>query len=136
LFGTDVGLLAYHDTAAGSRRFAAFAGRRLIGALFVAPDPVAVSRPWLAEQLEADFSAPADRLRLLAGRAGAGKAERGAIVCACFDVGVNQIVQAASAGGCRTVEAIGAATQAGTNCGSCRGEIQRLIDATGIQKAG
>ncbi|WP_374468376.1 molybdopterin-dependent oxidoreductase [Ferrovibrio sp.] len=130
-----VELLAYHDAAAGQHRFAAFRDDRLIGALFVARQPVAVSRAWAAEQLGVSFTTATARLRLLAGRTGADQPDRGAIVCACFDVGARQIA-AAVAGGCGTVEAVTAATQAGGNCGSCRSEIRRIIDAASIQKAG
>ncbi|MFN4276603.1 MAG: molybdopterin-dependent oxidoreductase [Ferrovibrio sp.] len=139
LFGieSDAGieLLAYHDDAAGQHRFAAFRDERLIGALFIAPQPVAVSRAWAADQLDAPFATATARLRLLAGRTGADQPDRGAIVCACFDVGARQIA-AAVAGGCGTVEAVTAATQAGGNCGSCRSEIRRIIDGFSIQKAG
>jgi assimilatory nitrate reductase catalytic subunit len=130
----DADLLAYHDSATAQHRFAAFRGDRLVGALFVSPQPVAVSRGWAADQLGRSV-APPDRLRLLAGRAGTAQPDRGAQVCACFDIGAGQIA-AAVAGGCHSVEAVGAALQAGTNCGSCRGEIRRIIDAARIQKAG
>ncbi len=133
--GDDIEMLAYRDAAGGRHRFAAFKDGRLLGALFVAPEPVAVSRAWAAERLEEAAPDAAARLRLLAGRAGADRPERGAIVCACFEIGVNQIV-AAIGQGCGDVEAVGAALKAGTNCGSCRSEIRRLIDGTRIQKAG
>ena len=42
---------------------------------------------------------------------------------------INQI-NAAARSGCRSVEAIGVALNAGTNCGSCRPEIRRILDAT------
>jgi assimilatory nitrate reductase catalytic subunit len=130
----EIDLLAYHDAATSHHRFAAFRGERLVGALFVAPEPVAVSRSWAADQLGKAIAAP-DRLRLLAGRAGAAQPDRGALVCSCFEIGAGQIA-AAVAGGCRTVAAVGEALQAGTNCGSCRSEIARIIDAGHIQKAG
>lgn len=130
----EIDLLAYHDAATSHHRFAAFRGERLIGALFIAPEPVAVSRSWAADQLGKAVSAP-DRLRLLAGRAGAAQPDRGALVCSCFDIGAGQIA-AAVAGGCHTVAAVGETLQAGTNCGSCRSEIARIIDAARIQKAG
>jgi assimilatory nitrate reductase catalytic subunit len=130
----EIDLLAYHDTATAHHRFAAFRGERLIGGLFVAPEPVAVSRSWAADQLGQAIAAP-DRLRLLAGRAGAAQPDRGALVCSCFDIGSGQIA-AAVASGCRTVAAVGEVLQAGTNCGSCRSEIARIIDAGHIQKAG
>jgi assimilatory nitrate reductase catalytic subunit len=123
-------LLAYRDAQSGQHRFAVFDGKRLSGALFVGPAPVAVSRTWMAGRLDSGTDAPADRLRLLAGRGGDNLPDPGAIVCSCFSVGVNQIAAAVLSGGCPTVEAVGAALGAGTNCGSCRAEIQRLIHDT------
>ena len=123
-------LLAYHDAQSGRRRFAAFDGDRLCGALFVGPQPVAVSRAWLTGRLEAETDAPTERLRLLAGRGGEDMPDPGSIVCSCFSVGVNQIAAAVLSGGCATVDAVGEALGAGTNCGSCRAEIERLIHET------
>jgi assimilatory nitrate reductase catalytic subunit len=94
-----------------------------------------VSRTWAAEQLKADWSDPRDRLRLLVGRNAGATKDPGAIVCACFNVGLNQIVEAVGAQSCATVDAVGAALGAGTNCGSCRIEIKRIIDETRLQKA-
>ncbi|MBL4740897.1 MAG: (2Fe-2S)-binding protein, partial [Sneathiella sp.] len=56
-----------------------------------------------------------------------GIAEKGPIICSCFDVGAFQIGGAADKG-CRTVEAIGNELSAGTNCGSCRSEIQVILN--------
>jgi assimilatory nitrate reductase catalytic subunit len=131
----DAELLAYHDAASRRHRFAAFQEGRLRGAFFAAPEPVAVSRSWLAEQLAASELSTTDRLRLLAGRGGAGAEEQGATVCACFRVGAGSIARAARQG-CATVDAVGTATQAGTGCGSCRGEIRRIIDDVALPKAG
>jgi assimilatory nitrate reductase catalytic subunit len=123
--GPDDEIVAYHDAAAGQRRFVAFDGETLIGALFAAREPAAVARSWLAGRL-GDRIAPEDRLRLLAGRPGADQRDSGPTICACFDVGRNEIVEAATQG-CITVAAVGAQLKAGTNCGSCRGEIGKLI---------
>jgi len=127
-------MLAYHDHDAGQHRIAAFDGDQLAGALFVAPGPVAVSRGWAAEQLEEVHASQRERFRIVAGRAGADRPDAGATVCSCFNVGANQIV-AAVAAGCTTVEAIGSALKAGTNCGSCRSEIRALIQANRVQAA-
>ena len=113
---------------------AAFDGDRLIGALFLAVDPVAVSRNWAVDQLSVDFAERRARMAVIAGRPGRGRVDKGATVCSCFIVGVNQIA-AAVAGGCITVDAIGRALQAGTNCGSCRSEIQEIINAHRLQAA-
>ncbi|TJW17583.1 MAG: nitrate reductase [Mesorhizobium sp.] len=136
LFGTppDADMLAYHDRDAGQHRIAAFADDRLSGALFVAPGPVAVSRSWAAEQLDGTHAGQRERFRIVAGRAGAERPDAGATVCSCFSVGANQIT-AAVAAGCTTVEAIGSALKAGTNCGSCRAEIRAIIQAGRVQAA-
>lgn len=127
-------LLAYHDVAQGVHRFAAFTGDRFLGALFIARGPVAVARGWLAGLLgEATMDARA-RLAVLAGRAGAAEQDQGAVVCACYEVGRNRIV-AAIAAGSTTVAAVGAVTNAGTNCGSCRSEISGLINARQLAHA-
>jgi assimilatory nitrate reductase catalytic subunit len=132
--GLDV--LAYFDRSTGQHRFAAFEDDRLTGALFVSPEPVAVARDFIADQLEASFAAPAERFRLLAGRAPAGRPDAGPIVCACFEVGRNRILEVIRASGGASVETVGAATSAGTNCGSCRAEIGELIHADCLAKAG
>jgi assimilatory nitrate reductase catalytic subunit len=130
----DIELLAYHDTTSGQYRCAAFDGERLIAALFVSREPVAVSRSWLSECLGASFETPHARLALLAGRSGEMSQDKGAIVCACFDVGRNQILASVAAGH-GDVAAVGLATQAGTNCGSCRTDIGRLINGSLTKKA-
>ncbi|CAN7267844.1 molybdopterin-dependent oxidoreductase [Phyllobacterium sp. LjRoot231] len=136
LFGisSDMPLLAYHDEREGQHRIAAFDDDRLVGALYVARDPVMVSRSWASEQLMQQFSGAHQRFQLLAGRPGKDMPDKGATVCACFVVGRNEIATAAM-NGCRTVEAIGIALKAGTNCGSCRAEIRDIINANIIEAA-
>lgn len=126
--------VALHDREAGLTRLAAFAGERLAGALFIGPTPVALSRGFLAEALTSAHS-PQERFRLLAGHGGAAAPDRGAIVCACFQVGINEI-NAAIRAGHGSVEAIGAVLKAGTNCGSCRHDIRRMLDETRLEKTG
>jgi len=123
--GPPLEILAYHDRASAQHRFAAFRGDRCTGLLFVSRDLLNVSRTWAIEQIGRDVGAN-NRLRLLAGRPGGEEKDRGPIVCACFDVGRNEIA-AAIASGCTTVAAVGASVKAGTNCGSCRSEIARMI---------
>ena len=55
-------------------------------------------------------------------------ASLGPTVCTCFDVGRNEILEAAATPGCGSVAAIGERLKAGTNCGSCRSEIGKLIE--------
>jgi assimilatory nitrate reductase catalytic subunit len=132
--GRKVERLAYHDARAGRHRFALFADGRCAGLMFAAAAPLAIPRTWIVDQLGQAF-APAVRLRLLAGRPGADAPERGRIVCACLDVGQNEILHAIVAQNCKTVAAVGACVKAGTNCGSCRAEIGRLIHESRLETA-
>jgi assimilatory nitrate reductase catalytic subunit len=132
--GADAELLAYHDVAGGQFRYAAFSGEQLLGAFFAARGSLSCARDWIAVQLREPIPASA-RLRLLAGRPGAESKDRGPTVCACFEVGRNEIVDAISKRGATTVAAVGACVKAGTNCGSCRAEIKRILDATRIPEA-
>ena len=68
------------------------------------------------------------RASLLHGWAPGARVDTGPQVCACLRVGAKTIAAAITAGAC-TVDAVGAATSAGTNCGSCRPEIARMLAA-------
>lgn len=66
---------------------------------------------------------------LLAGRPPNGQTDRGDTICACFNVGETLIVDAIRAEKLSSAEAIGAMLQAGTNCGFCIPELDRLLAA-------
>ncbi|CCB67179.1 nitrate reductase [Hyphomicrobium sp. MC1] len=135
LFGSssDADTIAFHDCQSARYRFACYRDETLLGAVFLAPEPVAVSRDWAVAQL-ATAHQRAARFKIIAGRPGAGGADKGATVCSCFGVGANDIAAAARRG-CRTVAEIGETLQAGTNCGSCRAEIKTIIEAQNLQAA-
>ncbi|MEP7454015.1 molybdopterin-dependent oxidoreductase [Phyllobacterium sp. SB3] len=130
----DIEPLGYHDTKSGDLRLAIFDGETLLAAIFLSRQPVAVSRSWMISQLATQHTDISKRFAVIAGRPGADKPDSGATICSCFGVGVNQIVSAIRSG-CSSVEAIGAATQAGMNCGSCRSEIKGLIDGCNVVAA-
>jgi assimilatory nitrate reductase catalytic subunit len=113
---------------AGSLRSARFSGDALVGALHLGPEPVAAARAFLVARLEERHAAASDRLGVVAGRPPRDRPDKGAIVCSCFSVGLNEIAAAAGQGA-RDVAAVGRLTQAGTNCGSCRAEIGGILDA-------
>lgn len=116
---------AYTDPATGTARIAITDDHGLRGVLFAAPHPVALARGWVVEAFAAGV-APTD---VLAGRAGGAQPDKGAILCSCNDVGINTILSAIEAGAL-DIDAIGAATRAGTNCGSCRSEVATLLAST------
>jgi assimilatory nitrate reductase catalytic subunit len=88
-------------------------------------------RDRLAPFMALDRLDPVQRAALLSG----GDAEeRGGEICACFGVST-AAVEAAMAGGALSLEAVGEATRAGMNCGSCRPEIRALLRAARPRKA-
>ncbi len=122
LFGLpDAACLDMSDVRRGVHRLAFLDGDRVVAALFVAPEPVAVSRDWLAGALGGESAG------ILAGRPAGDRPDPGPIVCSCLNVGVNTILSAVESGTAMSVEAVGAALGAGTSCGSCRPEIAALI---------
>lgn len=108
-------------------------GGDLVAALFVTRSGQLPSREWLAEQLD---QADASITELLAGRPATPQPDKGAIVCVCHAVGELQIL-ASIREGADSVKAVGACTKAGTNCGSCRPAISRLLEQVqdGIKEA-
>jgi assimilatory nitrate reductase catalytic subunit len=119
------------DRARGTQRIAVLRDGRLIAALFLTETGELPGRDWLIAQLAEAQAAPT----LLAGRAPGATVERGAIVCACFDIGVRTIVAAIRDQRLADVAAIGTAIGAGTNCGSCRPALAKLIAEETIHAA-
>ncbi len=72
---------------------------------------------------------------MLAGRPGADAPDPGPTICACLNVGLNQIRRAIKSGHALTVAALGEALGAGTSCGSCRPELANLINRFSQPKA-
>ena len=60
--------------------------------------------------------------------------DRGGEMCACFGVSCGA-VESAIADGAVSLDAVGAETRAGTNCGSCRPEIRALLRSARLRKA-
>ncbi|GMG82437.1 nitrate reductase [Paralimibaculum aggregatum] len=119
------------DAGTGAARLAISVDGAVVAALFTAPEPVAVSRSHLAEALRR-AEGPAE---MLAGRPGADRPDPGPTVCSCRDVGVNTILAAIARGGRASLDAVGAATGAGTCCGSCRPEIAALMSRASVALA-
>ncbi|QBF30026.1 nitrate reductase [Thalassococcus sp. S3] len=120
----------YHDPASGAARVAIREHDRLTGLFFASRSPVAVARATAVDLIGTDTPVST----ALAGVPGADQPRKGATVCACFDVGTEE-VRAAIAAGAQSVEALGACLNAGTNCGSCRPELRGLIAAAQLRIA-
>ncbi len=131
MFGTGA-FETVSDVRSGRQGFTVVEDGRLHVALWLSPDPVLVARQWAVDLLTTEGLTAAT---VLAGRPNQERPDGGAIVCACQSVGINTIVDAVTRHGCTTVEAVGARTTAGTNCGSCRAEIREIIHAHALAAA-
>lgn len=122
-------LMEYTDRRGLSYRAAALDESGAVAdVLLVAGPGLAPAHDWLLTLLASRRALrKEERLALLSGRSPVAAPAVGRIVCACFNVGINQLT-AAVASGCATVEAVGVKLSAGTNCGSCRPEIRNIIN--------
>lgn len=114
------------DEKRGTRRAVVRdAAGNLAAALYFTRSGALPARDWIAGQLaeltETGTSA------LLAGRPAVPEPDSGPIVCVCFNVGEHTIRDAIGEQVLESVDAIGGALNAGTNCGSCRPAIARLL---------
>ena len=136
LFTVDaLDLLHVADPRRASYRAAYVHDGRFNGCVFLAAGTALPAWDWLAGLLRSSALDAASRRALLAGRAGDDTIDAGPLVCACFAVGRNRIVEAVTVAGCRSVDAIGAALSAGTNCGSCIPELRKIIAGEGPRRA-
>ncbi len=117
--------LTLQDQSTGRFSYLAFRDTELTAAIIIDSSPVAASRSWLADQLTVPHEG-CDRHRLLAGLKPPDAQDNGMLVCSCMMVG-ESVIEKAVLSGCCTVNSVGEVTTAGTNCGSCRGDIAAMI---------
>jgi assimilatory nitrate reductase catalytic subunit len=133
LFGDGAELAEYVDEQRGIFRTAAFAGGALTGCLFIGSAETAPQWDAVKALFEVETLADEARRVLLSGRSADGLVSSGPIVCACFSVGLATIRAAIEAGTATSVEGIGQALRAGTNCGSCLPELKRIVADAGAE---
>lgn len=114
------------DRTRGTRRVAIICDGRLSGILIVTRTGLLPSRDWLIGQLSMEGVGAS----VLAARGPGNQPDKGATICVCFDIGLNQIVAAIRDRQLVDVPAIGQALGAGTNCGSCRPALANLLKET------
>lgn len=54
--------------------------------------------------------------------------EENPVICTCLDLTKNDILKAIKEKGCKTVEELTEAIEAGAVCGSCIDDLQELVD--------
>ncbi len=119
--------LSFKSSTDTRQSSAVFSELALISVVFVDTKPVEASRSWVQEAVSSASNERSTRWQLLAGRPCSMQLDKGAIVCSCFSVGANEIKEAVVSKGCNDVQSVGQCLQAGTNCGSCRSEIQSIV---------
>jgi assimilatory nitrate reductase catalytic subunit len=128
-------LAVYADPARGIFRFASFVDGALDARLFIARDAGTIPG---RETMAAVFAASPpleNRARVLAGVALHGAASTGPTICACFAVGRTTIVETITRYRLCTTAELGAALKAGTNCGSCLPELEKILRGVVVQGA-
>ncbi|QEE35402.1 molybdopterin-dependent oxidoreductase [Octadecabacter sp. SW4] len=118
------------DAATGVVRIAIVHNGLITALFFASPEPVTLSRTAVIGLIGSNTSP----LAALAGRNPADMPDAGATVCACFKVGRNTLLGAISEGA-HSVAALGEATCAGTNCGSCKPELKALLSEQTLRVA-
>jgi assimilatory nitrate reductase catalytic subunit len=113
------------DPARGVLRRAALRDGLLEGCLLLCPTEIPMpAEAGFAEMLGTAI-APSARARLLAGKIGA--VDEGARICACMGVTETAIRHACVSHRLRSPAEIGAMLGAGTSCGSCVPELERIL---------
>lgn len=112
------------DTRRGVIRSAVVVDGHLNAALFASRSGCLPPRDWLVARLG---QGDTPMMEVLAGRPATPVPDRGPIVCVCFDIGLKTMVSAIADQSLISVEAVGKAINAGTNCGSCRPAIANLL---------
>ncbi len=126
LLGESGEVIEYIDTKGGRYRKARVENGALQSVLFLAPSTELPPRSWLGSVFAKSELDSKTRLNLLAGQLSGAKDE-GKMICSCFGIGLNTIVEAIHKDKLTSVEAIGKALKAGTNCGSCLPELTDIL---------
>ncbi len=117
----------FTDAARGTYRLGLFRAQNLIAALFIAATRPRLPDAGFLDTLFSQGCGEQNRVLILRGAA-INLAPQSKILCVCHAVGESTIRAAIAENSLRTVAAVGAACKAGTNCGSCKGEIAELLN--------
>jgi assimilatory nitrate reductase catalytic subunit len=121
----DAETVEMSDRSRGIFRRAALRSGRLEAVVMFAPSSATLPGEAALAALLGETVPDAERLRLLAGSLGGEPESRR--ICACFRVDEAAIRHAAVTHRLATPAAIGAHMRAGTNCGSCIPELERIL---------
>ncbi len=119
--------IEYSDKAQRRYRAACLREGKLEACIFTDASPDIIERDWLSQLFSDESLSQPQRNALLAGSLPGAVHDHGPIICSCYAIGLTTIQEAITSQGLTTVDAIGQALRAGTNCGSCKPELNRII---------
>ena len=100
---------------------------QLVASLYIAPKALLPDRDWVAGLFKRERLSAMHRKALLAGQAMSIGNSEGPLVCSCFKVGKNRIIDTIKEKNITHEKQVTACLKAGGNCGSCLPEIRGLI---------
>lgn len=99
----------------------------VIASLYIAPKALLPDRDWVASLFKRERLSAMHRKALLAGQPMSIANNEGPLVCSCFKVGKNRIIETIKTKNITDEKQVTACLKAGGNCGSCLPEIRGLI---------
>jgi assimilatory nitrate reductase catalytic subunit len=93
--------------------------------MFISPNNIDIDPSWINSLLSSE-NVSADQLHALLNMQPDEQFKQGKLVCSCFKVGENTIIDAIK-GGCDSVDSLGNTLKCGTNCGSCKSELSQML---------
>lgn len=112
------------DPARSLYRLGIMRAGRLIACLFIARSPAGLPQPGALSALF--VTRDINRIAILRGGTATG-IPAGRVICVCHNVTETTIRSAIKANNLTTIAGIGVACKAGTNCGSCKGELAEFL---------
>ncbi|WP_435275863.1 molybdopterin-dependent oxidoreductase [Psychrobium sp. nBUS_13] len=129
-FDVDGDWAYYESSAEGTQSIVCLLADQLQFVAFFQTDKALVNAQWIDDLFNADTVSASDVSQLLSRSTGT-EYLNGKIICSCFRIGENQILQAMKEGA-DSIQTLGNALKCGTNCGSCKGELQVLLNSQSI----
>jgi ferredoxin-nitrate reductase len=121
-------VVSFADHNAGIYQKCVIKDDRVVGVVMVGDTTAfAEHRDLVASGVELE-----DRRRTLLRSSGAGTSVEGRLVCSCNQIGeatISRVISEKTAKGTCDLGSVCASTRAGTSCGSCRPEVQKLISS-------
>lgn len=123
----NVEWIEFSDKGQNKYRGARLENGRLESCIFIESRKSLSQREYLYTFFGREELNSQERMSLLSGSSPMPMEDPGRIVCACFNIGINTIKKAISESSLKSIEEIGKAIKAGTNCGSCIPELEKLL---------